>query len=55
MPGHLPMSIDDAIRKIVLQADTHFDPKLTKLFAQVVQECKSSLPALAIAKTSPTT
>ena len=54
MPGHLPMSIDDAIRKIVLQADTHFDPKLTELFAQVVRECKSSLPALAIAKPSPT-
>jgi len=53
MPGHLPMSIDDAIRKIVLQADTRFDPRLTELFAQVVRECKSSLPALAIAKTSP--
>ncbi|MDR4479142.1 MAG: response regulator [Nitrospira sp.] len=54
MPGHLPLSIDDAILKIVLQADTHFDPKLTELFAQVVRDCKSSLPALAIAKTSPT-
>ena len=54
MPGHQPTSIDEAIRQILLQADTHFDPKLTKLFAQVVRECKSSLPALAIAKTSPT-
>lgn len=54
MPGHLPLSIDDAILKIVLQADAHFDPKLTELFAQVVRDCKSSLPALAIAKTSPT-
>jgi putative nucleotidyltransferase with HDIG domain len=53
MPGHLPLSIDDAIRRISLQADTHFDPKLTELFARVVRECKSSLPALAIAKTSP--
>ncbi len=53
MPGHLPLSIDDAIRQITLQADTHFDPKLTELFARVVRECKSSLPALAIAKTSP--
>ncbi|MCS6318763.1 MAG: HD domain-containing protein, partial [Nitrospira sp.] len=53
MPGHVPMSIDDAIRKIVLQAETRFDPRLTELFAQVVRECKSSLPALAIAKTSP--
>lgn len=54
MPGHQPTSIDEAIRQILLQADTHFDPKLTELFAQVVRECKSSLPALAIAKTSPT-
>ena len=53
MPGHQPTSIEDAIRQILLQADTHFDPKLTELFAQVVRECKSSLPALAIAKTSP--
>ena len=53
MPGHPPLSIDDAIRNITLQADTHFDPRLTQLFARVVQECKSSLPALAIAKTSP--
>jgi putative nucleotidyltransferase with HDIG domain len=53
MPGHPPLSIDDAIRNITLQADTHFDPRLTHLFARVVQECKSSLPALAIAKTSP--
>jgi HD-GYP domain-containing protein (c-di-GMP phosphodiesterase class II) len=53
MPGHQPTSIDEAIRQILLQADTHFDPKLTELFAQVVRECKSSLPALAIAKTSP--
>jgi putative two-component system response regulator len=53
MPGHLPLSIDDAIRQVCLQADTSFDPKLTELFARVVQECKSSLPALAIAKTSP--
>ena len=54
MPGHQPTSIEDAIRQILILADTHFDPKLTELFAQVVRECKSSLPALAIAKTSPT-
>ncbi len=53
MPGHQPTSIEDAIREILLEADTRFDPKLTELFAQVVRECKSSLPALAIAKTSP--
>ncbi|CAE6787369.1 HD domain-containing phosphohydrolase [Nitrospira defluvii] len=53
MPGHQPTSIEDAIRQILLEADTRFDPKLTELFAQVVRECKSSLPALAIAKASP--
>ena len=53
MPGHQPTSIEDAIRQILLEAGTRFDPKLTELFAQVVRECKSSLPALAIAKTSP--
>lgn len=53
MPGHQPTSIEDAIRQILLEANTRFDPKLTELFAQVVRECKSSLPALAIAKTSP--
>jgi putative nucleotidyltransferase with HDIG domain len=51
IPGHQPVSIDDAIRRITLQADTYFDPKLTEVFARVVQECKSSLPALAIATT----
>jgi putative nucleotidyltransferase with HDIG domain len=54
MPGHQPLSIDDAVRQITLQANTAFDPTLTTLFARVVQECKSSLPALAIA-TAPTT
>jgi len=53
IPGHQPTSIEDAIRQILLEADTRFDPKLAELFAQVVRECKSSLPALAIAKTSP--
>jgi putative nucleotidyltransferase with HDIG domain len=49
LPGSHPLSIDDAIRHIALQADTHFDPMLTELFTRVVQECKASLPALAIA------
>jgi HD-GYP domain-containing protein (c-di-GMP phosphodiesterase class II) len=51
IPGRQPLSIDDAIRQITLQADTYFDPMLTELFARVVRECKSSLPALAIAAT----
>jgi hypothetical protein len=33
-------------------AGTYFDPTLTTLFTQVIQECKASLPAMAIA-TSP--
>lgn len=53
MPGHLPLSIDNAVHQILQQAGTSFDPTLTEVFARVVQECKSSLPALAIAKTSP--
>lgn len=52
-PGRSPLSIDDAIRQISLQAHTHFDPMLTDLFTQVVNECKASLPAMAIA-TAPT-
>lgn len=47
--GRSAMSIDDAIRQIALQAHTHFDPMLAELFAQVVSECKASLPAMAIA------
>lgn len=49
IPGSHPLSIDDAIRQIALQAETYFDPMLTELFTRVVQECKASLPALAIA------
>ncbi|MEX5219155.1 MAG: HD domain-containing phosphohydrolase [Nitrospiraceae bacterium] len=52
IPGSHPLSIDDAIRQIALQANTHFDPMLAELFTRVVQECKSSLPALAIAASS---
>lgn len=48
-PGRSPLSIDDAIRQITLQSHTHFDPMLTDLFARVVNECKASLPAMAIA------
>jgi hypothetical protein len=34
---------------VVQQAHTHFDPRLATMFAQVVGECKTSLPALALA------
>lgn len=48
-PGRSPLSIDDALRQILLQSQTHFDPMLTNLFTRVVNECKASLPAMAIA------
>ena len=47
--GRAPMSIDNAIHQIALQAHTYFDPMLTDLFTRVVSECKTSLPAMAIA------
>ena len=49
IPGSHPVSVDEAMRHIALQAETYFDPMLTDLFTRVVQECKASLPALAIA------
>jgi putative nucleotidyltransferase with HDIG domain len=53
-PGRMPLSIDDAIRRISLQSDTHFDPMLADLFVRAVTECKASLPAMAIASTPST-
>lgn len=49
LPGRAPLSIDDACQKMLSYAGTHFEPKLTELFARVVQECKASLPAMAMA------
>ncbi len=53
LPDRTPLSIDDACQQMLSYAGTHFEPKLTKLFSRVIQECKASLPAMAIA-TSPT-
>ena len=53
LPGRTPLSIDDACRQLLAYAGTHFEPNLTELFTRVVQECKASLPAMAMA-TSPT-
>ena len=47
--GRSPLAIDDAVRQISFQSHTHFDPRLTDLFIEVVHECKASLPAMAIA------
>ena len=53
LPGRTPLSIDDACQQMLSYAGTHFEPQLTELFARVAQECKASLPAMAMA-TSPT-
>jgi len=45
-PQALP--IEAAVQQITLQADTRFDPMLTDVFARVINECKASLPALAM-------
>jgi len=47
-----PLSIDEAIDQISGQARTTFDPTLTNLFVQVINECKHSLPPMAIASTT---
>jgi putative nucleotidyltransferase with HDIG domain len=51
LSGRTPLSIDDACQQMLSYAGTHFEPKLTELFARVVQECKASLPAMAMATT----
>jgi putative nucleotidyltransferase with HDIG domain len=52
IPECTSLSIDEACQFIAAHAGTFFDPSLAALFIQVVQECKASLPAMAIA-TSP--
>ena len=47
-PTPQPLPIEAAIQQITLQADTRFDPMLTDVFARVINECKASLPALAM-------
>jgi HD-GYP domain-containing protein (c-di-GMP phosphodiesterase class II) len=49
LPDRVARSIDDASTFIAARAGTYFDPQLAGLFRQVVQECKASLPAMAIA------
>ena len=52
LPDRTALSIDEASSFMASHAGTYFDPVLTILFTHVVQECKASLPAMAIA-TSP--
>ncbi len=42
-----PLTIEAAIDRISSQAHTYFDPTLTNLFVQVINECKYSLPPMA--------
>ncbi|HKY72847.1 MAG TPA: HD domain-containing phosphohydrolase [Nitrospira sp.] len=49
LPERVALSIDEASRFLRERAGTYFEPALTVLFTQVVQECKASLPAMAIA------
>ncbi len=51
VPGRTPLSIDDACHYMSSHAGTHFDPIFTQLFVRVAQECKASLPAMAMATT----
>jgi putative nucleotidyltransferase with HDIG domain len=51
LPGRTPLSIDDACQRMLSYSGTYFEPKLAELFTRVVQECKASLPAMAMATT----
>ncbi len=52
LPERIPLTLDEACKFIAAQAGSYFDPALATLFIQVIQECKASLPAMALA-TSP--
>lgn len=54
LPGRTPMTIDRASQNMLQHAGVFFEPMLTELFVRVIDECKASLPAMAIA-TTPTT
>ena len=51
LPDRTPLSIDDACQRMLSYSGTYFEPKLAELFTRVVQECKASLPAMAMATT----
>jgi putative nucleotidyltransferase with HDIG domain len=51
LPGRMPLSIDDACQQMLTYAGTYFEPTLTELFTRVIQQCKGSLPAMAMATT----
>jgi putative nucleotidyltransferase with HDIG domain len=49
LPDRSSLSLDEACDFITGHTGDYFDPILTSLFVKVVQECKASLPAMAIA------
>lgn len=49
--GRTPLSLDEACQRLRAHAGTHFEPTLTELFVQTVQENKGALPAMAITAT----
>lgn len=49
LPDRSSLSLDEACNFITGHRGDYFDPTLTTLFVRVVQECKASLPAMAIA------
>lgn len=52
LPDRTGRSIDESCSFLSSHSGTRFDPTLTALFCRVVQECKDSLPAMAIATNS---
>ncbi len=46
--GQQPISVDDAIKQIVSEAGTGFDPPLVDAFVSVVSTYKASLPAMVM-------
>lgn len=51
LPGRTPLALDEACLRLRAHAGTHFEPTLAELFIRVIQECKGSLPAMAIIAT----
>ena len=51
-PGRSPVPMDQALLDITLESHTRFDPILTDIFSEVLNNCKASLPPMAIVPTA---
>jgi len=51
IPGRSAASFDQALLKIVGDSHTQFDPILADMFSEAMNNCKASLPPMAIAPT----